>query len=242
MQQQAPQPAGASEDPSSEQAGGEERRPGERPAPAVGRAAAHDRTAAASASSARTTALETPNPGAGGTAPAGPQDGVGAPAPSLQAAPAGVANGPQPIVRAELSEMIDAIHATIELASRRGASQARIALQPEELGDIRIHLSQSAEGIVARLTAATPAAAQALAAGRGELHQSLSSLGATLLQLDIGMFEGREGRRHVLAGEASSSHAAGRPTEEDESIAAAEGATPAPAPSGAAGALVDVLA
>jgi hypothetical protein len=139
--------------------------------------------------------------------------------------------------------MIDAIHATIELAARQGATQARIALQPEELGEIRIHLSQSAEGIVARLTAATPAAAQALAAGRGELHQSLSSLGATLLQLDIGTFAGRERRRDVLAGEGSPARTAGSPTEEDDSIAAGGGTTPIAAPSGgAAGALVDVLA
>jgi flagellar hook-length control protein FliK len=139
--------------------------------------------------------------------------------------------------------MIDAIHATIELASRRGASQARIALQPEELGEIRIHLSQSADGIVARLTAATAGAAQALAAGRGELHQSLSSLGATLLRLDIGMFEGGEGRRQEVAGGGSSSRAAAASTEEDESIATVEGATPAAASGGtAAGALVDVLA
>jgi flagellar hook-length control protein FliK len=138
--------------------------------------------------------------------------------------------------------MIDAIHATIELAARRGATQARIALQPEELGEIRIHLSQSADGIVARLTAATPAAAQALAAGRGELHQSLSSLGTTLLQLDIGMFESREGRRHEIAGEGGSARTAAAPTEEDETIAAAAGATAAPAPTGAMGALVDVLA
>ncbi len=166
-----------------------------------------------------------------------------APAPAVQAATAGAVNGQEVTARAQLGEMIDAIHATIELAARRGASQARIALQPEELGDIRIHLSQSAEGIVARLTAATPAAAQALAAGRGELHQSLSSLGATLLRLDIGMFEGREGRRQEIAGGGSSGRAQGAPTEEDESIAAVEGVTPAAAASGSAqGVLVDVLA
>jgi flagellar hook-length control protein FliK len=139
--------------------------------------------------------------------------------------------------------MIESIHATIELAARRGATQARIALQPEELGEIRIHLSQSADGIVARLTAATPAAAQALAAGRGELHQSLSTLGATLLQLDIGTFEGREGRRQEIAGEGSPNRTAGAPTEEEESIAPPGGAERAAASQGAAaGALVDVLA
>ena len=68
----------------------------------------------------------------------------------------------------------------------RGATQARIALQPDELGQISIHLSQTSEGLLARVTADTAAAAQALADGRAELHQSLSSLGVSLLRLDIG--------------------------------------------------------
>jgi flagellar hook-length control protein FliK len=86
----------------------------------------------------------------------------------------------------DLQQMIESVRATIELASRQGVTQARIALQPEELGDIRIHLSQTADGLLARVTADTPAAAAALADGRAELHQSLSSLGVSLLRLDIG--------------------------------------------------------
>jgi flagellar hook-length control protein FliK len=86
----------------------------------------------------------------------------------------------------DMQEMIDAIHATVELAARQGASHARIALQPAELGEIRVHLSQSSDGLLARVTADTPAAAQTLLAGRAELHQSLSSLGTVLLRLDIG--------------------------------------------------------
>ena len=34
-------------------------------------------------------------------------------------------------------------------------SQARIALTPAELGDIRIHLTQSSQGLIARVTAGT---------------------------------------------------------------------------------------
>ncbi len=242
--QEAQQATGGSGENREQQTGGERRRPEERLASGVRRlsgAAPHERAGTASETASRGNDLEPAAPSP--TAPSGGgQDGVVAPAPSVQQAPFGAANAPQLTARAELGEMIDAIHATIELAARRGATQARIALQPEELGEIRIHLSQSAEGIVARLTAATPAAAQALAAGRGELHQSLSSLGATLLQLDIGTFEGREGRRHQVAGEGGSARAAGAPTEEDETIAAAAGATPAAAPSGPLGTLVDVLA
>src|SRR6185312_8481655 len=68
-------------------------------------------------------------------------------------------------------------------------------------------------------------------------------LGARLLQLDIGMFESREGRRQEIAGEPGSGRTAAAPTEEDESIAATGGATADAAPSGSVlGALVDVLA
>ncbi len=84
-----------------------------------------------------------------------------------------------------MQDMIDAIRATVELAVRQGSTQARIALQPAELGEIHIHLSQTAEGLLARVTADTPAAAQALAQGRSELHQSLSSLGLPLVRLDL---------------------------------------------------------
>ncbi len=85
-----------------------------------------------------------------------------------------------------MQEMIDSIGATIELAARQGIAKARIELQPEELGHISIRLSQTSEGLRARVTADTPAGAQALSQGRSELRQSLSSLGLSLLQLDIG--------------------------------------------------------
>jgi flagellar hook-length control protein FliK len=247
VQAQGARTAAPADGTSSGQSEGDERRPEKHAASVAGRAttiAGRAKGASTSVASARSSAAEPASPGlpASGSAATGTQDGAAVSAPAAPSAPAAAANAPQLTVRAQLGEMIDAIQTTIELASRRGATQARIALQPEELGEIRIHLSQSADGIVARLTAATPAAAQALAAGRGELHQSLSSLGATLLQLDIGTFEGRDRTRQEAAGEAAGGRAAA-PAEEDDSIAPAEGASPVVAPSrGATGALVDVLA
>ena len=85
-----------------------------------------------------------------------------------------------------LQQAIETLHGTIQLAARQGLSQARIALEPEGLGEIRIHLTQTAQGLLARVTAETPAAAQALAAAHAELRQSLSSLGLNLARLDIG--------------------------------------------------------
>ncbi len=145
-----------------------------------------------------------------------------------------------------MQEMIDSIRATIEIAARQGMTQARIALQPEELGHISIRLSQTSGGLLARVSAETPAAAQALAAGRSELHQSLSSLGVSLLRLDIGTFgQPQAGAREgAFAGNHDGSNRSaaasnGSEVENHESLGEAAAAAPAAI---AGGELVDVLA
>ena len=75
---------------------------------------------------------------------------------------------------------------TIELGARGGVSQARIQLAPPELGEIRITLHQTSDGLVAKVTAADGAAAETLQQGGAELRRSLESVGVTLLRLDIG--------------------------------------------------------
>ena len=87
-----------------------------------------------------------------------------------------------------MQETIETIHATVALASRQGAAQAQISLEPAELGAVRIHLTQTNEGLVARVSAETAAGAQAIASGQSELHNTLSSLGISLLRLDVGSF------------------------------------------------------
>ena len=158
------------------------------------------------------------------------------------AAPAGAGQGPVLAAGVPMQNTIDAIRATIEIAARQGLTQARIALQPEELGEISIHLSQSAAGLIARVTADTPAAAQALAQGRAELHQSLSSLGVSLLRLDIGSSgQPRAGEREE--GPAGDSRGRARATEpEDVEGERQRGARRAPRRASARAALVDVLA
>jgi len=143
-----------------------------------------------------------------------------------------------------MQEMIDAIGATIEIASRQGIARARIDLQPEDLGHISIRLSQTSEGLRARVSADTPAGAQALAQGRSELRQSLNSMGLSLLRLDIGSFshsqaQSREERSPGQTGESSVSPA--RTTSEESE--ALDGLDDTSRPAGAPlGEIVDVLA
>ncbi len=151
---------------------------------------------------------------------------------------------PLPVTGVPMQEMIDSIGATIELAARQGIAKARIELQPEELGHISIRLSQTGEGLRARVTADTPAGAQALSQGRSELRQSLSSLGLSLLQLDIGSSgqpqTGEQDGRFTTNADGSSAVGATDTTEESEVLAESlKNTRPAGTPLGE---IVDVLA
>jgi flagellar hook-length control protein FliK len=88
-----------------------------------------------------------------------------------------------------LQQAVETVQATVELAVRQGLTQARIQLHPAELGEIRIHLTQTSAGLLARVSAESSAAAQALTSAHAELRQSLSSLGIDVAQLHVG---GRE--------------------------------------------------
>jgi flagellar hook-length control protein FliK len=156
-----------------------------------------------------------------------------------------------------LQQAIETVNASIELAARSGLAQARIALEPEELGEIRIHLTQTSSGLLARVTAETPAAAQALAAGHVELRESLSSAGLSLARLQIGhgeqmaasTGEGSAGGRDGAWG-AGTAQSQGRSQAQDSAPGAEEAARPLAAESeepaqpgpNTQGSLVDVLA
>lgn len=159
-------------------------------------------------------------------------------------ASAGAGSSPLPVPGVPMQDMIDSIGATIELAARQGIAKARIELQPEELGHISIRLSQTSEGLRARVTADTPAGAQALNQGRSELRQSLSSLGLSLLQLDIGSSgqpqTGEQDGRFATNPDGSSAVGERGTAEESEALAESrEDTRPAGTPLGE---IVDVLA
>ncbi len=159
-----------------------------------------------------------------------------------------------------LQEAIESLHGTIQLAARQGLAQARISLQPEELGEIRINLTQTAQGLLARVTAESPAAAQALAAAHAQLRQSLSSLGINLTRLEIGHHDpsaqsggagtkGNGGHNDAARGEGSSEGRPNRPDRAPAIAAPTDPETASPLAAGPAistsapltGALIDVL-
>jgi type III secretion system needle length determinant len=171
----------------------------------------------------------------------------------LAQSPAGVTStgavaaskAPAPAAGVDMREMIEAIRASVDVSARGGIAQARIALSPEELGGIRIHLTQTRDGLLARLTADTDAGAQALQAGRSELAHSLRSIGSSPVRLEIGTSAQSDQQQGARAGTANSG-ATGRgqtgsnvpPADEElEGLPAAEGAV-AQTPKGV---LVDVL-
>jgi flagellar hook-length control protein FliK len=84
-----------------------------------------------------------------------------------------------------LEHAIETVRMTVDMAAKQGVTQARIQLSPESLGGIRIQLSQSSDGLVARVVAEHSAAAQTLQQGASELRRSLEASGVPLLRLDI---------------------------------------------------------
>ena len=152
---------------------------------------------------------------------------------------------PSSVFGSQMQDAIDTIQTTIEIAARQGYARARIELQPEELGHISIRLLQTSEGLRARVSADTPAGSQALTQSRSELRQTLTSLGVSLLQLDIGSSGqspaggGHDFTANPETSSSSPTQALGRPAQEDEASSAPSAAQPA-GPS--LGEIVDVLA
>ncbi|HEX3802925.1 MAG TPA: flagellar hook-length control protein FliK [Solirubrobacteraceae bacterium] len=95
---------------------------------------------------------------------------------------------PQSIVHTSVSlqDAVDAVRATFTAANQAGISSARISLSPASLGGIKISISQTPDGLVARVAADHPEAAQTLQQNAGDLRRSLEASGMSLLRLDIG--------------------------------------------------------
>jgi flagellar hook-length control protein FliK len=99
---------------------------------------------------------------------------------------------PNPGVR--LSHAAEAVENTLRIAHQRGVTHARLSLRPAELGGVEVRLTSTANGLIARVTADAPQAAQVLQQAGAELRRSLEAQGIDLARLDIGVAgDGREG-------------------------------------------------
>jgi flagellar hook-length control protein FliK len=127
------------------------------------------------------------------TTPAAPPADAARPAPALPT-PAAT---PVPLSRA--AEAVE--HVLRVVASRGGVTHARIALQPDSLGSVDVHIRSTAEGLVARVVAHTAQAVQTLQDAANDLRQSLEEQGLNLMSLDIGQpGERRAGSREHEGG------------------------------------------
>lgn len=85
-----------------------------------------------------------------------------------------------------LQNAVDSVRATFSTISATGAASARITLSPASLGGITVSLSQTSEGLVARLTAEHPETVATLTQNAGQLRQSLAESGINVISLEIG--------------------------------------------------------
>jgi flagellar hook-length control protein FliK len=140
----------------------------------------------------------------------------------------------------DLQNAVDAVHATFTMAVRQGQTQARIALSPPSLGTIRISLSQTSSGLVARVVADHPEALRLLQQNGAELRNSLQASGLQVVRLDIGaggQNSNRPGGSSETTAQAGTRGDGTEETDDDEQSAAL-----ATSPASGSGALVDVMA
>jgi flagellar hook-length control protein FliK len=144
-----------------------------------------------------------------------------------------------------LSRAAENVEHVLRLASTRGGfTHARIELHPASLGSVDVHLRQTADGLMATVTAHSPEAVQQLQQAAGELRRQLEDQGVNLAGLDIGQSAGDErsaGRAGAELGEDGQPSAGGRGDRDDANGAEAEVTTNSTLrlPNGV---LVDVLA
>jgi flagellar hook-length control protein FliK len=146
--------------------------------------AAAKRTVAPVAASALRAAAPAVAPGAeAGIAAAG----TAAPAPTTTvAATAAAPAAPVASSAVSLQQAVETVRLTLGASAQRGVTRARIALRPEELGGVEVHLRHTAEGLSARVVAEAPEAARLLSQAAGELRRTLEQQGLNLVRIEVG--------------------------------------------------------
>ena len=147
--------------------------------------AAAKRTAAPTAASVLRAVVPAAAPGAdAGIATAA---GATTPAPTTTAAATSAAPAaPVASSTVSLQQAVETVRLTIGASAQRGVTRARIALRPEELGGVEVHLRHTAEGLSARVVAEAPEAARLLSQAAGELRRTLEQQGLNLVRIEVG--------------------------------------------------------
>ena len=140
----------------------------------------------------------------------GHRDTVAAPAPAIAPVPTAAAPVAQPVPAAVpataaalpaawasrgMAQTVERLIDLVHVATARGVARAKLQLHPQELGGIEVRLRQSADGLVASITAQRADGLEAVTQAGAELRRSLEDRGLTLARLDISLAaDGRGGR------------------------------------------------
>jgi flagellar hook-length control protein FliK len=177
------------------------------------------------------------------TDPAGVQAPAAQPAPpsAPQAAPI-EATRFEPAPGMRLHQAIETVQAVVKMAQSGGVTRARVALHPEQLGGIEIHLSSTRDGVTARVVADAAQAANVLRHAGEELRRSLESQGINLVRFDVGTAGGQQERRSAFGQEPGSGSNGHTPTDSMEETDVSSDTTQETTVQLPNGVLVDVLA
>jgi flagellar hook-length control protein FliK len=126
-----------------------------------------------------------------------------------------------------LQDAADTVRGTFTAMNQAGVSTARISLSPAALGGIKITLSQTSAGLIARVVADHPEATQTLQQAAGDLKRTLEANGTPLLRLDISSNgdQSLSGRGSDQEGTGTSSGADGADGGAEDSVDTADGQT-----------------
>jgi flagellar hook-length control protein FliK len=177
------------------------------------------------------------------TDPAGVQAPAAQPVPpsAPQAAPiAATRFEPAPGMR--LHQAVETVQAVVKMAQSSGVTRARVALHPEQLGGLEIHLSSTRDGVTARVVADAAQAANVLRHAGEELRRSLESQGINLVRFDVGTAGGQQERRSAFGQEPGSGENGRTPTDSMEETDVTSDTTQEKTVQLPNGVLVDVLA
>jgi flagellar hook-length control protein FliK len=154
---------------------------------------------------------------AAATAPAPTTDAAGTQTPVAQpaqpAAPAAAvpqATRYEPEAGMRLHQAVETVQAVIRMAQTNGVTRVRVALHPEQLGGLEIHLRSTPDGIVAKVVADAAQAANVLRHAGEELRRSLEGQGLNLVRFDVATAGGQGERRSDFGHDEPSTGSNGR--------------------------------